>query len=89
MNPAYIDPVLAGGLRQGYQFTYLQGPVRVVKVTIAPGVTKAFNVYDTYTLQVDPINVNVTGTRRFFVNETGVLRVNELGKAGPLDVPLE
>lgn len=89
LNPAYIDPVLAGGLRQGYAFTYTQGAVRVVKVTIAPGVTKTFNVYDTYTLNVDPINVNVTGTRRFFVNETGVLRVNELAKAGALDVPLE
>ncbi len=90
LNPAYIDPVLAGGLRQGYSFVYAPVlPARAVKVTIAPGVTKTFNVYDTSTLQVVPININVTGTRRFFVDQTGVLRVNDVGAATATSVPLE
>ncbi len=42
-----------------------------------------------YTLNVNPVTVGTTGTRRFFVNETGVMRVNATGAAGPGDPPLE
>jgi type IV pilus assembly protein PilA len=89
LNPPYIDAVLASGTRQGYTFTYLPGPVRVVTVTIAAGNTQNFNVYDTYTLTAVPITVATTGTRRFFVDSSGVIRVNQTGPATVASVPLE
>lgn len=36
---------------------------------------------NTYTLQGTPQTVGTTGTRRFFVNETGVIRANATGVA--------
>lgn len=84
--PPYIDAVLATGVRQGYNFAYTAGPVRVVTIN---GV--AFNVYDTYTLVSSPVTDSVTGTRSFFVDESGVIRVSQAvgvdATAG--DVPLE
>lgn len=38
---------------------------------------------NTFTLQATPQTVGTTGTRRFFVNETGVIRANAAGPAGP------
>lgn len=89
LNPPYFDAVLASGTRQGYTFTYTPGPVRVVTVTVAPGNTQNFNVYDTYTLTAVPITVGTTGTRRFFVDQSGVIRVNQVGPATAASVPLE
>ena len=83
-NPPYIDAVLAGGTRQGYTFTYTPPAARVVAIG---GVN--FNVYDTYTLTATPVTVGTTGTRRFFVDESGVIRVNDIGAATAASVPLE
>lgn len=84
LNPPYFDAVLASGQRQGYTFTYTPGAVRVVAIS-----GQNFNVYDTYTLTATPITVGTTGTRRFFVDSSGVIRVNQLGPATAADVPLE
>ncbi len=82
--PAYIDGVLAGGQTQGYNFTFTPGAVRVVTL----GGTN-YNVYDTYTLTAVPVTVGTTGTRRFFVDGTGVIRVNDTGAATAASPPLE
>lgn len=82
--PPYIDAVLASGTRQGYTFTYTAGPVRVVAIN---GVN--FNVYDTYTLVVNPVTPGTTGTRGFFVDQSGVIRVAPVAPAGAGSVPLE
>ena len=82
--PPYIDAVLAAGTRQGYTFTYTPGLVRVVTIN---GVN--FNAYDTYTLVVNPITPGTTGTRGFFVDETGVIRVAPVAPANAASVPLE
>lgn len=82
--PPYIDAVLAGGTRQGYTFTYTAGPVRVVTIN---GV--AFNAYDTYTLLANPVTPSTTGTRGFFVDQSGVIRVAPVAPANVGSVPLE
>lgn len=89
LDPPYIDAVLASGTRQGYTFTYTAGDQRQVTITTGPGQQQQFTVFDTYTLAVVPINVGITGTRRFFVDETGVIRVNAAGAATAASVPLE
>lgn len=38
---------------------------------------------NTFTLQGTPATVGTTGTRRFFVDQTGVIRANAAGAAGP------
>ncbi len=82
--PPYIDGVLAGGTRQGYIFTYTVGPVRVVNIG-----GQAFNAYDTYTLIVNPVTPGITGTRGFFVDQSGVIRVAPVAPANVNSVPLE
>jgi len=66
-NPPYIDSVLAGGTKQGYQFTY--------------------ELIDTesFKLNADPSVPGKTGTRRFFVDETGVIRANSNVQASSAD----
>ena len=82
--PPYIDAVLASGTRQGYTFTYTPGTARVVTIN-----GTSYNVYDTYTLLAEPVTLNTTGTRGFFVDETGVIRVAPVSPASATSVPLE
>ena len=42
-----------------------------------------------FTLNAAPATSNVTGARYFFVDESGVIRVNPTGPAGPTDPPVE
>ena len=82
--PPYIDAVLASGQRQGYTFTYTAGAVRNVVIQ-----GQNFSVYDTYTLAADPITPGTTGTRGFFVDQSGVIRVAPVAPANANSVPLE
>ena len=70
-NPPYCDSVLAGGSKQGYNFTYTR------------------TSSSQYTLNANPTTSGVTGTRGFFADESGVIRVNQTGAAGATDPPLE
>ena len=69
--PPYVDAVLAGGVRQGYTFTY-------ALVTAA-----------TYTLTGTPVTAGVTGTRGFWSDESGVMRVSATGAPTAASPPLE
>ena len=42
-----------------------------------------------FTLNASPAVSNVTGSRYFFVDESGVIRSNASGSAGPTDPPIE
>ncbi|MHB8755038.1 MAG: prepilin-type N-terminal cleavage/methylation domain-containing protein [Candidatus Acidiferrales bacterium] len=78
MNAAdLIDAVLAAGVKAGYNFTYAAGPV------------SAAGTIDTYTLNADPRAPNMTGTRHFFVNATGVIRFNASAPAVSADPPVQ
>ena len=71
-----IDSVLAAGLKSGYSFTYSGG---------APDASGSINEY---TFVAAPINPNVTGTRYFFTDQSGVVRANPAGAADVNSTPI-
>ncbi len=76
-QPAFIDAVLGQGMRSGYRFS--------VVVTEGIGDTAP-----AYTCNGDPVEVHRTGTRRFFVDETGVIRFTANGSPATVDsVPMQ
>jgi type IV pilus assembly protein PilA len=72
-----IDQVIVGGSKSGYNFTY------------APGAANAQGVVSSYTYNADPITQAVTGQRHFYLDQTGVIRYNQLVAAGPGDAALQ
>jgi prepilin-type N-terminal cleavage/methylation domain-containing protein len=58
-----IDSVVAGGLKSGYNLTYVSGAPSSGQIR-------------TYTLNATPSVPNITGQRYFFTDQTGVLRQN-------------
>jgi prepilin-type N-terminal cleavage/methylation domain-containing protein len=57
----FIDAVLAAGVKQGYTYTL---------ATVAGGAA----VPPSYTCTADPQTIGRTGVRRYFVDESGVIR---------------
>jgi prepilin-type N-terminal cleavage/methylation domain-containing protein len=73
MDPPLIDAVLATGMRQGYRFLATPGGV---------------DGSPSYAANADPIVMNGTGGRGFYVDETAVIRFMVGGSAGVIDSPL-
>jgi len=71
-----IDPLLAGGAKSGYIYTYVAG---------APD---AQGKIDTFELRADPITSPFSGARHFYTDQTGVIRQNLNGKASNADPPV-
>lgn len=71
-----IDAVLASGSKSGYTFAYTTG------TTDSSG-----NVWS-YTLTATPTSVGTTGQRRFFTDQSGVIRANTTGTANINSTPL-
>ena len=71
-----IDSVLSTGIKTGYSFTY------TVSATDAAGQVVS------YTITTEPTNVGSTGERYFFTDQSGVIRQNTAGPAGPSDIPI-
>lgn len=71
-----IDEVLAGGVKQGYVFTY------------TPLTYDASGNTSTYSITADPITPNVTGQRHFYTDQSCVIRANVTVQAGPTDLPI-
>jgi prepilin-type N-terminal cleavage/methylation domain-containing protein len=71
-----IDAVLASGTKSGYTFAYTSGNVD------ANG-----NVLD-YTLTAVPVTVGTTGQRRFFTDQSGVIRADPNGPATATSTPI-
>ena len=70
----YLDAVLAGGQKSGYQYTY------------APNGTTP---YLQYTLTADPLTRGVTGQRGFYSDQSNVTRYNLTGTATVNDNALQ
>ena len=70
-----IDQVLAGKQKSGYAFTYVAGAI-------------VGGVIPTYTLNADPIGVGTTGQRRFFTDQSGVIRFNPVAVATVASPPI-
>jgi type IV pilus assembly protein PilA len=70
-----IDATLAGGIKSGYTFTYVQtagGPP-------SPG----------YTLNADPLTRGITGQRSFYSDQANATHFNQSAVAGPNDPQLQ
>lgn len=79
-NPEHfwvIDPVLAGGEKSGYKFTY------------SPQSTKGDSKLDAFQAFADPIVPRKTGRHHFFVDETGVIRMSDTGPANATSLAVE
>ena len=70
-----IDSVLAAGTKSGYVFTFTAGAA--VGGTI-----------NTYEVTAIPSNVGTTGQRRFFTNQSGVIRADANGTADVNSTPI-
>lgn len=75
-NPSYIPASLAGATSPR---------------TARQGYYYNYSLVDSnrYTLEAIPLTPGTTGTRRFFVDETGVVRANDRGPAGPTSPELQ
>jgi type IV pilus assembly protein PilA len=71
-----IDEVLASGKKSGFTYTY--------KVLTTDPLGHVTN----YSINADPMSVGNTGTRHFYTDQTGVIRVNQSSSAGPNDTPI-
>ncbi len=71
-----VDPVLAGGQRHGYIFTYSARPSSdpSAKGCADPGASG-------FTVNADPVTRGTTGMRSFYTDETGVIRIEKSGPA--------
>ena len=71
-----IDSALASGAKGGYVFTYTAG---------ATGV--GGNVLS-YSISANPITPGTTGQRRFFTDQSGVIRASTAGVADASSTPI-
>lgn len=71
-----IDAVLASGTKSGYKFAYKKG------LTDSAG-----NILQ-YSITATPTSVGLTGQRRFFSDQSGVIRANAKGAASISSTPL-
>jgi len=72
----YVDGEIAAGLKEGYSFVY------------TPGARAENGRIQTYTLKVSPAKPGDTGNTYYFVDQTGLIRVNTSHEAGPTDNPI-
>ena len=70
-----IDSVLATGTKSGYKLNYVSGAPKSGTIS-------------TYTINADPVAPNITGTRYFFTNQTGVIRYRIGGTATAASSPI-
>ena len=71
-----IDSVLATGTKAGYTFAY------------TAGAQDAQGNYLDYSITAVPVTVGTTGQRRFFTDQSGVIRANPIGAADVNSTPI-
>ena len=71
-----IDDVLAAGTKSGYALTYTPGPLNAV------------GMIDSYVINANPVAPGGTGTRYFFMDESGTIRFNVNTPATVADSPI-
>jgi prepilin-type N-terminal cleavage/methylation domain-containing protein len=72
--PPFVDPVLGGGNKQGYNFTATPG-----------GVDGA----PTFTCNGNPLQMGASGNRGFFADESGVIRFAQGAVATVASLPVQ
>ncbi len=71
----FLDSELVTGTKEGYTFTYTAGPA------------DENGRIPTYKLNADPVS-SATGKTHYFVDQTGIVRVNDQQAANDKDKPL-
>ena len=71
-----IDEALAGGVKNGYAFTYTPGPVQG-------------GIVPTYAVHADPLSPGQSGRRHYFTDQSGVIRWNAAASAASADPPID
>jgi type IV pilus assembly protein PilA len=74
-NACIIDATLAGGIKSGYTFTYVQDPSSVPS--------------SSYTINADPNSRGITGQRSFYSDQLNATHFNQTAAAGPADPALQ
>ena len=88
-----IDGILAGGIRNGYIFTYTptardtSGNTNVAPTTRGEGCTTMGS--GGFTVTADPVTRGTTGQSSYYTDSTGVIRVEQNGPATAQSDPLE
>jgi len=72
-----IDSALGGGTQSGYLFTY------------TPGATGVSGNILSYNITANPATPGSSGRRRFFTDQSGVIRANMAGAADANSTPIE
>lgn len=72
----YLDNELASGTKEGYTFVYMTGP------------PDSNGRIQSYTVNANPTKAGETGTVRYFVDQTGVIRQNPSRPATASDAPI-
>jgi type IV pilus assembly protein PilA len=75
-SAALIDATLASGTKSGYVFTYTAGAIGI-----------GGNVLS-YNITANPATPGTTGQRRFFTDQSGVIRANRAGAADAKSTPI-
>ena len=75
-NADLIDTVLASGEKSGYEFVYTPTSLQGI-------------IYSNYLVNANPSSLDVTGTRYFFVDSSGVIRVSTTAPASTSDSPVQ
>lgn len=78
---AFIDPDLGGGIRNGYNFQLTGGSPILI-----PG--EVYVSFHAWSAAAWPVVYGSTGTRSFYIDETGVIRGSDLGGIpGTMNLP--
>jgi len=72
-----IDEILASGIKSGYRFTYVPGPM------------DSDGKISTYTVHADPLDPSISGNLHYFTDQTGLIRVEERKEADERSKPVE
>ena len=71
-----VDSVLAAGVKSGYSFTY------------SGGTPDSSGNTNTYSITAVPTNAGVTGQRRFYTDQSGVIRADATAAADVNSTPI-
>lgn len=75
-NADVLDPLVAGGIKSGYQFTYSSSGV-------------GGGPPDKFVVNANPLSAGQTGNRYFFVDQSMVIRFETVGPATAASPPVQ
>jgi type IV pilus assembly protein PilA len=86
-----IDPALASGAKNGYEFTYRLGFLPPESAGASPTRPKGCDIagLPSFEVHADPITRGTTGQQSFYMDDSGIIRVETFRPAAPDSPPLQ